>query len=61
MHESSLYRCGRTIGHLTVGDFAVTGVPLLLFSFLLTSREMNGKPKADGLVLPRVITIELLH
>ena len=24
----TVYRCGRTIGHLTVGDFAVTGVPL---------------------------------
>ena len=32
-----LYRCGRTIGHLTVGDFAVMGVPLFLFAFLVRS------------------------
>ena len=38
--------CGRTIGHLTVGDFAVTGVQLFLFAFLLSTREMDGK--AEG-------------
>ena len=38
-----LYRCGRTIGHLTVGEFTVTGVPLFLFAFLVSSWEMDGK------------------
>ena len=38
-----LYRCGRTIGHLTVGEFTVTGVLLLMFAFLVSSWEMNGK------------------
>ena len=37
------YRCGRTIGHLTVGEFTVTGVLLLMFAFLVSSWEMNGK------------------
>ena len=32
-----LYCFGRTIGHLTVGDFAVTGIPLFLFAFLVNS------------------------
>ena len=32
-----MYRCGRTIGHLTVGDFTVTGVPFFLFAFLVSS------------------------
>ena len=41
-----LNRCGRTIGHLTVGVFAVTGVLLLLFAFLVSSWEMDGK--AEG-------------
>ena len=30
-----LYRCGRIIGHVTVRDFAVTGVPLFVFAFLV--------------------------
>ena len=38
-----LYRCGRTIGNLTVGDFPVTGVPLFLFGFLVSSLEIDGK------------------
>ena len=38
-----LYRCARTIGHLTVGEFTVTGVPLFLFAFLVSSWEMDGK------------------
>ena len=37
------YRCGRTIGHLTIGEFTVTGVPLFLFAFLVSSLEMDGK------------------
>ena len=32
-----LYRCGRTIGHLTVREFTVTGDPLFLFAFLVSS------------------------
>ena len=32
-----LDRCGRTIGHLTVGEFTVTGVPFFLFAFLVSS------------------------
>ena len=32
-----LYSCGRTIGHLTVGDFAVRGVPLFVFMILVSS------------------------
>ena len=37
-HERSmLYRCGRTVGHLTVGDFGATRVPLFLFAFLVSS------------------------
>ena len=56
-----LYRCGRTIGQLTVGEFTVTGVPLFLFAFVVSSWEMDGRPNADGFVLPRVITNELLH
>ena len=32
-----LYHCGRIIGHLTVGDFPMTGVPLFLFAFLVSS------------------------
>ena len=36
--------CGRTIGHLTVGEFTVTGVvPLFLFAFLVSSWEMDWK------------------
>ena len=41
-----LYRCGGTIGHLTVGDFAVTGVPLFLFAFVssdLLKDEREGR------------------
>ena len=38
-----LYRCDRTIGHLTVGYFAVMGVPLFLSAFLVSSWKMNGK------------------
>ena len=38
-----LYRFGHTIGHLTVGEFTVTGVPLFLFAFLVRSSEMDGK------------------
>ena len=38
-----VYRCGRTIGHLTVGEFTVTGVLLFLFAFLVSSWEMYGK------------------
>ena len=38
-----LYRGGRTIGHLTVGEFTVTGVPLFLFAFLMSSWKMDGK------------------
>ena len=41
-----LYRCDRTIGHLMVGDFAVTGVPLFLSAFLVSSWKINGK--AEG-------------
>ena len=37
LRSYDLYRCGRTIGHLTVGDFAVMGVPLFLFAFLVSS------------------------
>ena len=36
-------RCDRTIGHLTVGEFTVTRVPLFLFAFLVSSRDMDGK------------------
>ena len=32
-----VYRCDRTIGHLTVGDFTVTGVLLFLFALLVSS------------------------
>ena len=32
-----LYRCYRTIGHLTVGDFAVMYIPLFLLAFLVSS------------------------
>ena len=38
-----MYICGRTIRHLTVGYFTVTGVPLFLFAFLLSSRGMDRK------------------
>ena len=41
-----LNRCGRTIEHLTVGDFAVTGVPLFLPASLMSPSEMDGK--AEG-------------
>ena len=40
---TELYRCGRTIGHLTVGEFTVTEVPLFLLAFLVSSWEMDGK------------------
>ena len=40
-----LYRCGRTIGHLTVGKLTVTAVPLFLFAFLVSFRYMDGKAK----------------
>ena len=33
LRSYDLYRCGRTIGHLTVGDFAVMGVPLFGLCF----------------------------
>ena len=32
-----LYRCGRTLGHLTVGEFSLTRVALFLFAFLVSS------------------------
>ena len=35
--SGSVYRCGRTIGHLSVGDFAVAGVPFFLYAFLVSS------------------------
>ena len=38
-----VYRCGRTIGHLTVRECTVTGVPIFLFAFLVSSCEMDGK------------------
>ena len=41
--------CGRTIGHLTVGDFAVTGVPLFsvcVSSELLKDEQEGRKPMA---------------
>ena len=41
-----LYRCGRTVGHLAFGDCIVTGVPLLLFAFLVSYWQMDGK--AEG-------------
>ena len=34
------------IGYLTVGDFAVTGIPLFLFAFLVSS--WKTKRKAEG-------------
>ena len=43
MFIAILYRCGRTIGHLTVGQFTLTGVPLFLFAFLVSSCKMDGK------------------
>ena len=51
-----LYRCGRTVGHLRVGEFTVTGIPLFMFAFLVSSWQMDGKANADGLALPRAIT-----
>ena len=39
----SAYRCARAVGNLTVGEFTVTGVPLFLFAFLVSSWEMDGK------------------
>ena len=39
-------RCGRTIGHLTVGYSTVTGVPLFLFAFHVSSLKINNK--AEG-------------
>ena len=51
-----LYRCGRTIGHLTVGEFTVTGVPLFLFVFLVSSWEMDGKAEHWWLGICRVMT-----
>ena len=42
-HTKGVYRCDHAIGHLTVGEFTVTGVPLFLFAFLLSSWEMDGK------------------
>ena len=56
-----LHRCGRTIGRLMVGEFTVTGVPLVLFAFLVNSWEMDGKAERRWLGTPRVITNELLH
>ena len=44
-----LYRCGRTIRQLTVGEFTVTGVPLFLFAFLVNSWEMDGKAECRWL------------
>ena len=38
-----LHRCGRTIGHLTVREFTVTGVPIFLFAFLVSCWEMDEK------------------
>ena len=35
--NKSVYRYGRTVGHLTVGEFTGTGVPLFLFAFLVSS------------------------
>ena len=54
-----LCRCGRIIGHVTVRDYAVTGVPLFVFAFLVSSCAVEiwrGRPKADVYALPRVIT-----
>ena len=44
-----LYRCVRTVGHLTGGEFTVTGVPLFLFAFLVSSWEMDGKAERGWL------------
>ena len=33
----NVYRCGRTIGHLTVREFTVPGGPLFLFALLVSS------------------------
>ena len=45
----ALYRCGRTIGHLTVGEYTVTVVPFFGLSFLVTSLEMDGKAESRWL------------
>ena len=39
--KRDMYRCGRTIGHLTVGEFTVTVVPLFLFAFQVSSWEIG--------------------
>ena len=52
-----LYSCGRTIGHLTVEDFAVTGVPLLSVCVSSELERWTGRPKADGLALLRMMTV----
>ena len=57
-----LYRCGRTIGHLMVGEFTVTGVSLFLFAFLVGSWEIDGKAERRCLgtsPCDNEITIEL--
>ena len=43
-----MYRCGRTIEHLTVGEFTVTGDPLFLSAFRLSSWEMDGGDGREG-------------
>ena len=42
-HLMLQYHCARTIGHLTDGESTVTGVPLFLFPFQVSSCEMDGK------------------
>ena len=44
-----LYRCGRTIGHFTVGGFTAAGVPRFRFAFLVSSGEIDRKVERPGL------------
>ena len=42
-----ILRYGRCAGNLTVGELTVTGVPLFLFAFLVSSRAMDGGSDDD--------------
>ena len=50
--SKGLYRCRRTIGHFTVGEFTVTGVQLFLFAFLVNSWDIDRKTERRWLGTP---------
>ena len=59
-----MYRCGLIIGHFTLNrmiGYILSGSSIAIIGVLVSSRDLEirtGRPMADGMTLPRVITNE---